>query len=149
MTEHFYNVDLTWKEDRKGLVSSPELQENIEVATPPEFPKGMAGIWSPEHLYTAAVSSCFMTTFLAIAENSKLEFNSLTCSAKGKLSKEEGKFVMSHILLEPILTISNEKDVEKAEKILFKAEKACLITNSINAEVILRPEINLAESLVI
>jgi organic hydroperoxide reductase OsmC/OhrA len=63
--------------DRKGKLCSPELsKENgpcIEVATPPEFPKGMPGIWSPEHLFTAAVSSCLMTTFLAIAENSKQE----------------------------------------------------------------------------
>lgn len=148
MEEHIYNVDLHWKQDRRGEISSPELNKNIEVATPPEFPKGEAGIWSPEHLYTAAVNSCFMTTFLAIAENSKLEFKSLTCPAKGKLSKEEGKYVMSQITLEPVLTIFNEEDKEKAEKILFKAEKACLITNSIKAEVILNPQIELAASLV-
>lgn len=42
----------------------------IEVATPPEFPKGIPGMWSPEHLFTAAVSGCLMTTFLSIAEKS-------------------------------------------------------------------------------
>jgi peroxiredoxin-like protein len=148
MEEHTYNVDLYWKTNRQGEISSPELDEKIEVATPPEFPKGIAGIWSPEHLYTAAVNSCFMTTFLAIAESSKLEFESLSCPAKGKLSKQDGKFIMSQIVLEPVLTIHNEEDKEKAEKILFKAEKACLITNSIKAEVILIPKIYMAESLV-
>jgi len=49
-TVHYYNVDLNWESDRKGLMSSPVLNSNIEVATPPEFPKGMEGIWSPEHL---------------------------------------------------------------------------------------------------
>ncbi len=148
MEEHIYNVDLEWRSQRKGEISSPELNESIEVATPPEFPQGMAGIWSPEHLYTAAVSSCLMTTFLAIAENSKLEFKSLSCPAKGKLSKVEGRYVMSEIILEPVLTIVNEEDREKAEKILFKAEKACLITNSIKAGVILKPTIELAEYLI-
>lgn len=148
MEEHTYNVDLYWKTNRQGEISSPELDEKIQVATPPEFPKGIAGIWSPEHLYTAAVNSCFMTTFLAIAESSKLEFESLSCPAKGKLSKQDGKFIMSQIVLEPVLTIHNEEDKEKAEKILFKAEKACLITNSIKAEVILIPKIYMAESLV-
>jgi organic hydroperoxide reductase OsmC/OhrA len=52
-------------------MSSPELNNKIEVATPPQFPKGVQGIWSPEHLFTAPVNSCFMTTFLAIAENSR------------------------------------------------------------------------------
>ncbi len=148
MEEHIYTVDLNWKQERRGEISSPELNESIEVATPPEFPKGIPGIWSPEHLYTAAVNSCFMTTFLAIAENSKLEFKSLSCPAKGKLSKEDGKYVMSQIILEPVLRINNAEDKEKAEKILYKAEKACLITNSIKAEVILNPQIEVAEYLV-
>ena len=145
--EHYYNVDLEWRSDRKGEISSPELNQKIEVATPPEFPKGMAGIWSPEHLFTAAVNSCFMTTFLAIAENSKLEFRNFSCPAKGKLSKVDGKFAMSEVILEPVLTIVNEEDREKAEKILHKAEKACLITNSLKAEVILKPAIELENSL--
>ncbi|GAB2772234.1 OsmC family protein [Salinimicrobium soli] len=146
--EHYYKVDLEWKSDRKGEISSPELDQKIEVATPPEFPKGMEGIWSPEHLFTAAVNSCFMTTFLAIAENSKLEFQNLSCPATGKLSKVDGKFAMSEVTLEPVLTIVNEEDREKALKILEKAEKACLITNSLKAEVFLKPEIELAGSLV-
>lgn len=141
MDAHLYNVDLSWKSDRKGEISSPELTQIIEVATPPEFPKGMAGIWSPEHLFTAAVSSCFMTTFLAIAENSNLEFISLSCPAKGKLERVEGKFVMSEVLLEPVVTIANEADREKAEKIIIKAEKACLISNSITSEIILKPNV--------
>lgn len=146
--EHYYKVDLEWRSDRKGEISAPELNQKIEVATPPEFPKGMPGIWSPEHLFTAAVNSCFMTTFLAIAENSRLEFESLSCPASGKLCKVDGKFVMSEVTLEPVLTIYEEEDREKALKILHKAEKACLITNSLKAEVLLKPEINLASSLV-
>ena len=146
--EHYYNVDLEWRSNRKGEIFSPQLDQKIEVATPPEFPKGMAGIWSPEHLFTAAISSCFMTTFLAIAENSKLDFKSLSVPAKGKLSKVDGKFAMSEVTLEPVLTIRNEEDREKAEKILQKAEKACLITNSVTTEVFLKPQIELAGSLV-
>lgn len=144
--EHLYQVDLEWKTDRKGEISSPALNDKIEVATPPEFPKGMEGIWSPEHLFTAAVNSCFMTTFLAIAENFNLEFSNLSCPAKGKLSKVDGKFAMSEVILEPVLTILHEEDREKAEKVLYKAEKACLITNSINSSVTLKPMIELASS---
>jgi len=145
METHQYNVDLTWLADRKGVISSPELHDKLEVATPPEFPKGMEGIWSPEHLFTAAVSSCFMTTFLAIAENSDLDYKSLYCPAKGILSREEGKFVMSQIILEPVLTINNEDDREKALKVLIKAERACLISNSITSEVVLKPAVIVEE----
>ena len=75
---HTYDVNLTWKENRKGTLSSPVLEQSIEVVTPPEFPKGIEGLWSPEHLFTAAVNSCMMTTFLAIAENFKLAFTAFT-----------------------------------------------------------------------
>lgn len=139
---HYYEVKLDWKADRMGLVSSPVLQSNIEVATPPEFPKGIAGIWSPEHLLVAAVNSCLMTTFLAIAENSKFEFISFTSNANGKLEKIDGKYIISEIVLSPELTIKNIADKEKAQKVLEKSEAACLISNSIKSKIIFNPVIH-------
>lgn len=141
MESHFYNVELKWDEDRKGRMSSPELMQDLEVATPPEFAKGISGIWSPEHLLTAAVNSCLMTTFLAIADNSKLEFSGFHCSAKGKLELIDGKYLMSEVLLEPVLMILHPKDLERAERILQKSESACLISNSIKSKITMTPKI--------
>lgn len=138
---HEYQVDLTWKEDRKGEVSSPELTDTIETATPPDFPKGMPNIWSPEHFLVAAVESCLMTTFLAIAENSKLEFISFKSTAIGKLDKVEGKFQMTEITLKPVLEITDENNAERAKRIIEKSEKACLISNSIKTKITLESEI--------
>lgn len=134
---HYYNVNLKWLADRKGEISSPELEQTIEVATPPQFTKGIENIWSPEHLLTAAVNSCYMTTFLAIAENSRLEYSEFDCNAKGKLEQVNGKFLMTEVIIEPILVIKNEADKEKAERIMQKSESACLISNSIKSKVIL------------
>lgn len=134
---HTYNVNLTWTADRKGSIHSPELETAIEVATPPQFPKGIEGIWSPEHLFTAAVNSCFMTTFLAIAENSKLEFTEFSCTSEGILEQIEGKYLMTKVILRPTLKLGAGVDAEKAERVLQKSEKACLISNSIKAEVVL------------
>lgn len=141
MEPHFYTVNVSWSDTRKGMMCSPELISGasaggcIEVATPPEFPKGIPGIWSPEHLFTAAVSSCLMTTFLAVAENSKLEFVSFECHSKGKLERIDNKFVMSEVILEPSLVIRHALDRERAERILQKAEAACLISNSIKSKI--------------
>lgn len=145
MEAHYYNVDVNWNEARKGVMCSPELNVDmdscIEVATPPEFPKGIPGIWSPEHLFTAAVSSCLMTTFLAIAENSKLEFINFSCKSRGKLDQVDGKYLMTEIILEPTVTIVDEKDREKAGRILVKAEAACLISNSIKSKITMIPNV--------
>lgn len=139
MEPHFYNVDVNWNVDRKGVLCSPELNKEagncIEVATPPQFPKGIPGIWSPEHLFTAAVSSCLMTTFLSIAENSNLNFTHFSCKSSGKLEQVDGKFMMTEVILEPTVTITDEKDKEKAERVLQKSENACLISNSIKSKV--------------
>lgn len=142
MEAHYYNVDIAWNKERKGVMCSPELNLTsnqssscIEVATPPEFPKGIPGIWSPEHLFTAAVSSCLMTTFLAIAENSRLDFISFNCQSKGKLDQVDGKYMMTEVILEPTVVIADEKDREKAERVLQKSEAACLISNSVKSKV--------------
>jgi organic hydroperoxide reductase OsmC/OhrA len=82
-----------------------------------------------------------MTTFLAIAENSKLEFIAFQCDSKGKLEQVEGKYLMTEVILEPTVTISHEKDRERAERVLTKAEAACLISNSIKSNVIMIPKI--------
>ncbi|MFZ1292123.1 MAG: OsmC family protein [Melioribacteraceae bacterium] len=140
---HFYETTVTWTEGRKGILSEPTLHD-IEVATPPEFPKGVPNIWSPEHLFVASVNVCLMTTFLAIAENSKLEFSSFTSKAKGKLEKVENGFMITEIELYPEINIVAEKDLERAERIVQKAEQHCLISNSIKSEIKLFPKINLS-----
>ncbi|WP_405397054.1 OsmC family protein [Maribacter sp. Asnod2-G09] len=148
MDKHSYNVNVNWTQERKGTMCSPELNNSatnetncIEVATPPEFPGGMPNIWSPEHLFTAAVSSCLMTTFLAISEYSKLEFVSFKCESKGILEKVDGKFVISEILLFPEVVITDESKRERAERILEKSEKACLISNSITSKITMETKI--------
>ena len=143
-TVHYYNVDLNWQADRKGMMSSPVLQSTIEVATPPEFPKGMSGIWSPEHLLVAAVNSCLMTTFLAIAENSTFNFNKFESNASGKLERVDNKFMISEITLSPVLTIHEENDRDRALRILEKSEAACLISNSVKSKIIFQPKVLVA-----
>ena len=115
-TAYHYEVKVNWEADRKGSMSSPVLNTKIEVATPPEFPKGMPGIWSPEHLLVAAT-----------------------------LEKVDGKFMMSEVILSPVLTIAPDADKEKALRILEKSEAACLISNSVKAKIVFKPEIKITE----
>jgi peroxiredoxin-like protein len=143
-TAHLYDVTVNWNSDRKGTLSSLKLPTNIEVATPPEFPKGIEGIWSPEHYFVAAVNSCLMTTFLSIAENSKLEFQSFTSTGIGKLEIVDGKYMMSEVTLNPVVTIKDESMKEKAERVLVKSEANCLISNSIKSTIIFKPIIKFA-----
>ena len=136
----YYTTNVEWTEGRKGNLTSDSFPE-VTVATPPEFTGGVAGVWSPEHLYVASANICLMTTFLAIAENSKLEFASFKSEGTGKLEKVDGKFMISEIELKPTIFIMQEKDKERAQRIVEKAEKACLVSNSMKTKIILSPEI--------
>jgi organic hydroperoxide reductase OsmC/OhrA len=76
-----------------------------------------------------------MTTFLAIAENSKLDFSGFSCKSKGVMERVDGKYAMTEVILEPTVTIKEEKDRERTERILQKSEAACLISNSIKSKI--------------
>ena len=139
--DHYYDVTVDWADGRKGTMTSEVLETAIDVATPPQFAKGIEGIWSPEHLFVAAVNSCLMTTFLAIAENSKLVYAGFTSKAVGKLELVEGKYIISEVTLKPTVVIINKEDQEKAMRIVRKSEAACLVSNSIKSKIILEPTV--------
>ena len=86
-----------------------------------------------------------MTTFLAIAENSKLDFVSFDSAATGKLEKIDNMFIISEIELKPKVVLRDEKDRERALRIIEKSEKACLISNSIKSKIVLSPEVIISE----
>lgn len=142
--QYYYSTQIDWVGERKGDLSAPKLPDLI-VDAPPEF-NGQEGFWTPEHLFVASVNSCFMTTFLAIAENSKLDFVSLRVAAKGKLEKlDEQGFMITEIKLRPRLVLREARNAERALRILEKAERHCLISNSIKTEIEFQPEVVVAE----
>lgn len=143
---HDYPVTVTWNEQKIGTLTADGIPLHIKVATPPEFDGGHEGIWSPEHLFTAAVSSCLMTTFLAIAKNSNLVFTNFTCESSGHLELADGKYRMTSVTLRPVVTLVNADDEQKAMRVLQKAEANCLISNSITSKIFFEPRVEFAEA---
>jgi organic hydroperoxide reductase OsmC/OhrA len=83
----------------------------IVLGAPPEF-NGREGTWSPEQLFVASVNDCFMLTFLAIAENSKLALLCYSSTARGKLEKvQAGGYQITEILIQPTVVIEFAQDL--------------------------------------
>ena len=144
-TTHFYDTEVGWMGARRGYLRSSADLPVLEVASPPEF-HGHDHTWTPEHLFVASVNSCYLATFIAIAEMSKLDVVSFTSTAIGKLEKTEGNaYRITEIILRPRLVIKQESDTERAERILQKAERNCFISNSILTKIKLEPEIDFEE----
>jgi peroxiredoxin-like protein len=136
----FYGTEIEWTGERRGRLRSSNLPP-LDVSAPPEF-QGQDGLWTPEHLYVASVNACFMTTFLAIAGNSKLDVVSFSASAEGKLEKiEGGGFQVTEIVLRPRVVLRAARDLGRARRIVEKAERNCFITSSIKTVVKVEPQI--------
>jgi organic hydroperoxide reductase OsmC/OhrA len=137
---HIYTTSVEYSEMRKGVLSSKGLS-SLEVATPPQFPGGHEGIWSPEHLYVASAEICLMTTFLSIAEKSRLEFVGYSSEAIGTLEKTTEGMLMTKIVIKPTVIIQDESKRDRTLLLLEKAEKYCLISNSMKTEVTMEPTV--------
>ena len=143
--KHEYEVIGQWGGGRGGTLESHTLNHVIEFSAPPEF-QGRVGFWTPEHFLVGAVVSCFISTFSAIAEMSKLEVVSLRVGSKGVLEKAEGGgYRFAEVTLYPELTIAREADVERAQRLLEKAERGCLIARSLASKVSAVPAITVHE----
>ena len=138
-SKHIYEINLQWNAERKGTLSSPVLPTQIEVATPPDFPKGMKDIWTPEHLFIASVNSCYMATFLVVAENSKFEFISFDCNSVGIVETINETLAVTQITLKPKVVIKSAEHEEQLMKILDKSNKECLISYSVTTKISLEP----------
>ena len=131
---HDYPLHLESTGTKTGMLTSDEGLPKLDVASPPEF-GGPAGTWSPEHLFVAAVSSCLMTTFRAIAAMSNLDVVDYSDDPVGHLVREESLFRIESVTLRPVVVISDADKVDKAWRLLEKAERACLISRSVSAEI--------------
>ena len=146
---HHYLVTASATSESHVSLKAEDVRE-IVSAPPAEF-GGPGDKWSPESLLVAAVADCFILSFRAIARASKLEWSDLRCEASGTLDRVDRVTRFTAISVKATLELPAAEDdaaaaanVEKAEKLLHKAEASCLITNSLIADSSLSTEISVA-----
>jgi len=144
MPAYSYRVTAHWTSHKRGIVEGESIPRTINFAAPPEF-GGEPGLWTPEHLLLASVSTCYVATLRAVAEASKLEFHSLELAVEGTIEKQEGGFRFTRIILHPLVSIENEEDRERMGRMLEKAERVCLISRSLACPIVLDSKIVVAE----
>jgi peroxiredoxin-like protein len=136
---HLYEVALSGGPTGYAALSTEGVPE-LRSAPPKDF-DGPGDAWSPEHLLLAAVETCFMFTFRAVAQASKFEFLSLELSGRGTVDRKEGATRFTEIVLRPRLRLRKGADPARATRMLEKGEKACLVTASLSTAVRLEPDI--------
>jgi len=127
-----------------GLVSvtAPQV-EAFDSAAPPEF-DGPGGVWSPESLLCASIADCFILTFRATALAARFDWAGLTCRVEGVLERANQVAQFTRFTTFAKLRISAGEDEERARELLERAERACLVANSLRGSRKLESQILVA-----
>ena len=92
----------------------------------------------PEEAFVAALSSCHMLFFLAIAAKKGLVVEHYRDSARGVLAdRGDGKLAMTRVDLNPAVVIANSEATtpELLNSIHHLAHEKCFIANSVTTEI--------------
>lgn len=138
---HNYQVKATAHVDTNVTLSSAGVPL-LESAAPAEF-GGPGDRWSPEALLVAAVADCFILTFKAIARASKAEWRYVSVNVAGKLDRIDNVTRFERFDLDVEVHVPESTDTNKVTRLLEKAERNCLITNSLNSATSLQCEVHI------
>lgn len=141
---HHYVVAAAAGVDGDVVLNSPRLTA-LASASPAEF-GGPGDKWSPETLLVASVADCFILTFRAIARASKLPWQAVQCQVTGTLDRVERVMSFTAFTVNASLQVPAGTDHARAKQLLEKAERGCLITNSLKAEVHLNASVEVVSA---
>ncbi len=97
--------------------------------------------WCPELLLVAALTDSFVAGFRTIAKTAKLEWHTISCRAAGTLDRVDRINRFTGFRLEATLTVSGGGDIDRARRLLEKAEAASVVGSSLTGATDLKIEI--------
>lgn len=99
--------------------------------------RGSAALVDPEEAFVAALSSCHLLSFLAIAARKRLVVESYVDRAVGWLeSNAEGRLAVTRVRLEPSIEWGGRvPDQAVLDRMHHLAHQECFIANSVTTEV--------------
>lgn len=147
MSEH--KATITWKRNtpdykyetyERSHTVQFEGGSTLNVSAAKEY-LGKAEHANPEELLAAALSSCHMLTFLAVAARSHLTLDSYEDTPVATLDKNAaGKLAVTKVVLRPKAVFSDEvPNADKIAQLHKKAHANCFIANSVSCKVAVEP----------
>lgn len=127
-----YTRDHTWRFDG-----------GIEVAgsAAPSY-KGTPARVDPEEAFVAALSSCHMLTFLAVAARKRIVVERYDDDAVGIMEKNEsGKLAVTRVTLRPRIVFGDATPPSAADvaQLHHLAHENCFIANSVKTQIVVEP----------
>jgi organic hydroperoxide reductase OsmC/OhrA len=122
-----YSRDHTWTFDSGEIV---------KASANPAFLGSDAAV-DPEEAFVAALSSCHMLTFLAIAAKKRLVVDSYDDHAVGMMAKNaDGRLAITEVTLAPRIVFAGQApDDATLEKMHHLSHQECFIANSVTTKI--------------
>jgi len=143
MSEH--KATIRWTRDGKDFTYKTYSRDHVWVANGNDIPASATAAYlgnpnrvDPEAAFVAALSSCHMLTFLALASNKGFVVDRYEDSAVGHLEKNAaGKMAVTRVDLHPRIVFGGTKTPAQADLdwLHDKAHKECFIANSVTTYV--------------
>ncbi len=131
------------------MASTATARLDSKPPIPTSVPADMGGDdgrWNPEDLFGAALSTCFMYTFLAPAKKVRIDVRAYDDTLSLDLITEDRHTRITRAVVAPTITLAPGSSVSKATTMFEKSHKYCIIANSTSAEVVLQPQFVVAEA---
>ncbi len=131
-SDNQYSREHTWEFDGGAIVPASPSPHVVPV------PLSVEANVDPEEAYIAALSSCHMLVFLAIAAKRKYVIDSYEDAAVGILGKnDDGKTSVTKVTLRPKIVFAGEQQptAEQLEKLHHLSHENCFIANSVKTDI--------------
>mgnify|MGYP001336609140 CR=1 FL=1 len=145
MVKHQFHLKAEWPGGRNsdGYIESGNLKTAISI---PEEMDGPGIGTNPDEMLLGAAATCYIITLAAMIERANLPLEELKLESVGIVNVEKGIFTYEKIIHRPtvILTKSaGDKDFIRLEKIVYRAEKSCMISRALRGNVEIELQANI------
>jgi organic hydroperoxide reductase OsmC/OhrA len=129
-------TDFTYKEYTRDHVWKFDGGTEVRASAAPQF-LGNDSLVDPEQGFVAALSSCHMLTFLALAARDGFVVDDYEDDAVGHMTRNaEKRMAITRVVLQPKITWGGEPpDAEQLDTLHENAHKHCFIANSVTTKV--------------
>lgn len=149
--KHQYKVSVKWigncgtgtsgyKDYERDHLITSEKKEEIAGSSDPAF-RGNRSKYSPEELLVSSLSTCHMLWYLHLCAEAGvivMEYEDKATGIMGETADGSGRF--ESVTLHPVVTVTDQAMIEKADEIHVEANRLCFIANSVNFSVFHQPE---------
>ena len=120
------SMDMTWPaklHTQNGLI--------LDFSKPPEY-RGILNTMTPEDAFVSAVITCLACTFDSIVNKMRLKVTRYESDGTGIVDRVDSIEKFTELTVNVRIVIPPETNKESIQKAIEKAQKNCLVANSLN-----------------